>query len=182
MTTPYGTTSFRHEPGNTSATYRLIEAVDPVGGRERLEFFLHDTSLPATMPTADVPTGFSASNESFDYWTSFYWDKLAMATHPGDRAYAVNYTWMLEADSGYGHLMARSVPHTMKRPLESRVWFRYPNQVSTQSHLLNGSGSKPSLIGRVLDGGASQVIQVAYNAQGKVTSYTDPLGRQTSYS
>ena len=31
MTTPYGTTSFRHEPGNTSATYRVIEAVDPVG-------------------------------------------------------------------------------------------------------------------------------------------------------
>lgn len=50
MTTPYGTTSFRHEPGNTSATYRVIEAVDPVGGRERLEFTMSDTSLPGRNP------------------------------------------------------------------------------------------------------------------------------------
>jgi len=182
MTTPYGTTSFRHEPGNTSATYRVIEAVDPVGGRERLEFVLQDNTLPTTMASADVPTGFSESNEQFDYWNSFYWDKLAMATHPNDRAYAVNYTWMQEADSGYGHLMSRPIPHTIKRPLESRIWFRYPNQASTSSHGLNGSGLNPSLIGRVLDGGASQVVQIAYNTKGNVTSYTDPLGRQTTSS
>jgi RHS repeat-associated protein len=111
----------------------------------------------------------------------FYWDKLAMATHPNDRAYAVNYNWMLDADVG-GHLLSRPVPHSIKRPLESRLWFRYPNQISTSAHALGGSGARPSLMGRVLPGGASQVIQVAYNTQGKVTSYTDPLGRQTTYS
>lgn len=104
-----------------------------------------------------------------------------MATHPNDRAYAVNYNWMLEGDVG-GHLLSRPVPHSIKRPLESRIWMRYPNQASTSSHDLNSSGARPSLIGRVLPGGASQVIQVAYNSKGKVTSYTDPLGRQTTYS
>ena len=144
MTTPYGTTSFRHEPGNTSATYRVIEAVDPVGGRERLEFTMSDASLAATESSGDVPTGFSASNDYLDHYNSFYWDKLAMATHPNDRAYAVNYNWMLDGDVG-GHLLSRPVPHSIKRPLESRLWFRYPNQPSTSSHSLNGSGAKPSL-------------------------------------
>ncbi len=181
MATPYGTTSFRHEPGNTSATYRVIEAVDPVGGRERLEFVMYDASLAATESSGNVPTGFSVSNDYLDHYNSFYWDKLAMATHPNDRAYAVNYNWMLDGDVG-GHLLSRPVPHSIKRPLESRLWFRCPNQPSTSSHALSASGAKPSLMGRVLPGGASQVIQVAYNSQGKVTSYTDPLGRQTTYA
>jgi YD repeat-containing protein len=38
------------------------------------------------------------------------------------------------------------------------------------------------LIGRVVDGGASQVTQLTYNAQGRVTSFTDPAGRQTTYA
>jgi len=144
---------------------------------------LHDASLgfPATVSTSEVPTGFSASNSQMDYWNSFFWDKQAMATHPNDRAYAVNYTWMLESDSVYGHPTARPVPHSIKRPLENRVWYRYANQ-GTTSHSLNGSGLQPSMIGRVLPGGASQVVQVVYNAKNKVTSYTDPLGRQTTYS
>ena len=142
MTTPYGTTTFQHEPNQaTSAQYHMIEATDPVGGRERLEFVLHDTTLQATLSASDVPTGFSASNAQMDYWNSFYWDKVAMATHPGDRAYAVNYTWMLAAESSYGHLVSRPVPQTVKRPLESRVWFRYPDQAPTSSHTLSLSGS-----------------------------------------
>ena len=34
----------------------------------------------------------------------------------------------------------------------------------------------------MLEGGATQVWQATYNAQGQVTSRTDPLGRQTTYS
>jgi YD repeat-containing protein len=89
MTTPYGTTTFRPEGPSTS---RSIEAVDPAGGRERLVFHLSAASWPATDPTGDVPTGFSASNSHLDYWNSFYWDKAAMATAPGDYAAAVQYT------------------------------------------------------------------------------------------
>lgn len=50
-------------------------------------FHLQST-VPATEPSSDVPTGFSASNYQLDYWSSFYWDKAAMATAPGDHGAA----------------------------------------------------------------------------------------------
>src|SRR5205085_5409145 len=44
------------------------------------------------------------------------------------------------------------------------------------------SFSQPTKTGRVLDDGTSQVSQASYNAQGQVTSRTDPVGRQVSYT
>ncbi len=182
MTTPYGTTTFRND-GNlmTGAYYRFIEATDPSGGRERLEFHLFDDSIDTAVPSSEVPTGFSASNGRLDYWNTFYWDKQAMATGAGDRSKAINYNWMLAADVAYGTPMSRPTMHSMKRPLESRVWYRYAGQDSTSDHSI-GTTPYPALIGRVLDGGASQVTTLTYNAQGKVACATDPLGRQTTYS
>ena len=182
MTTPYGTTTFRHEPGNTSATFRRIEATDPAGGTERLEFYLQDNGFAATAASGDVPTGFSVSNQRLDYWNSFYWDKQAMALNPGDFSKAVNYNWMLAVDVSYGHPMSRPIPHSIKYPLQSRIWYRYPGQSSASDHTLGPDGARPSLIGRVLDGGASQVAQVTYNDHGNVTSIIDPAGRQTTHA
>jgi hypothetical protein len=60
MTTPYGTTTFRHEP---SSGEPWVEATDASGGRERLEQHLTDGhGATATEPSANVPTGFSGSN------------------------------------------------------------------------------------------------------------------------
>ena len=56
MTTPYGTTTFRHE--ETQQSIRRIEAMDPVGCVERLEFHFLNTALPETLPSEDVPAGF----------------------------------------------------------------------------------------------------------------------------
>jgi len=182
MTTPYGTTTFRHEPSSsTTAVFRAIEATDPVGGRERLEFHLENNAFAASVSSADVPTGFSASNADLDKYNSFYWDKLAMAQHPGDYAYAVNTNWMLAMDISYGHPQSRPIPHSIKRPLESRVWYRYPNQGSTNSHSLQGV-TQPASIGRIFDGGASQVTTMTYNSKWMVTSRIDPAGRQTNYT
>ncbi len=87
MTTPYGTTTFRHEPSSsTTGTFRAIEATDPVGGRERLEFHLETTEVDETAPSGEVPSGFSGANNNLHLYNSFYWDKLAMAEHPGDYA------------------------------------------------------------------------------------------------
>jgi hypothetical protein len=36
MTTPYGTTTFRQNQNPMDVLFRMIEATDPVGGRERL--------------------------------------------------------------------------------------------------------------------------------------------------
>ena len=182
MTTPYGTTTFRHEPSSsTTALFRAIEATDPVGGRERLEFHLQNNAFAETAPSGEVPTGFSGSNWGLHLYNSFYWDKLAMAQHPGDYAYAVNTNWMLAMDVSYGHPQSRPIPHSIKRPLENRVWYRYPNQGATNTHALEGV-TQPALIGRVHDGGASQVTAMTYNAQWMVTSRIDPTGRQTNYT
>ena len=182
MTTPYGTTTFRHEPSaSTTAVFRAIEATDPVGGRERLEFHLENSAFAATAPSGEVPTGFSGSNSGLEFYNSFYWDKLAMAEHPGDYAYATNTNWMLAMDVSYGHPQSRPIPHSIKRPLENRVWYRYPGQGPTNSHSLPGV-TQPALIGRVLDGGASQVTTMTYNGKWMVTSRIDPAGRQTNYT
>jgi len=182
MTTPYGTTTFRHEPSSsTTALFRMIEATDPVGGRERLEFHLQNNAFAETAPTGEVATGFSGSNSGLHLYNSFYWDKLAMAQHPGEYAYAVNTNWMLAMDVSYGHPQSRPIPHSIKRPLENRVWYRYPNQGPTNSHALQGV-TQPALIGRVVDGGASQITTMTYNAKWMITSKTDPVGRQTNYT
>ena len=180
MTTPYGTTSFRQ---GVAGLDRMLEATDPVGGKERLEFHFENTSLPTSVPSSEVPTGFSASNSDLENWNSFYWDKLAMAQHPGDLSKAVQTNWMLGLDVSYGHAMARPVPHSIKKPLESRVWYRYPGQSATSSHSLNADGwTQPTLIGRVLEGGVSQVTTMTYNGEGMIASKVDPVGRQTNYT
>jgi RHS repeat-associated protein len=79
--------------------------------------------------------------------------------------------------------MARPVPHSIKKPLESRVWYRYPGQGSSSSHSLqNATTIEPAKIGRVLEGGASQVTSKTYNSKGMITSQIDPVGRQTNYT
>lgn len=86
MTTPYGTTAFRHEPSPTSsASYRMIEATDPLGGTERLEFHWSNGSISATAPSGQVPTGFSGRNDGLDKYNTLYWDKRA--THGGYDGY-----------------------------------------------------------------------------------------------
>ncbi|MBY0492842.1 MAG: hypothetical protein K2Y23_01385 [Cyanobacteria bacterium] len=182
MTTPYGTTTFRQD-SDPSSLNRLIEATDPVGGRERLEFHFEETSLSATVSSSDVPTGFSASNANLHMWNTFYWDKLAMAQHPGDLTKAVLTNWMLASDSVYGHGMSVPVPHSVKKPLENRVWYRYPGQSATIDHSLGGAITiQPAKIGRILDDGSSQVTTMTYNTKRMMTSRIDPVGRQTNYT
>jgi RHS repeat-associated protein len=178
MTTPYGTTSFRHE-ANPSVDPPRIEATDPVGGTERLEFWFSDTGLSATESSSLVPTGFTSSNADLHRYVSLYWDKLAMARSPGDRTKAVATTWMWFNDAvADHHASSRNVPHSIKKPLENRVWYRYEGQ----SGRVVGNGRQPTMIGRVLDGGTSQITQMTYNSKGNVTSRIDPLGRQTDYT
>ena len=182
MGTPYGSTTFRQD-SDPFTLNRLVEATDPVGGRERIEFHFENTALPSSVSSGEVPTGFSASNANMDMWNSFYWNKQAMALHPGDITKAVNFNWMMASDGAYGHGMGRPILHSSQRPAESRVWYRYPGQSSTADHSLGGATTtQPASIGRVLDGGASQVSAFTYNSKDKITSRTDPAGRQTTFT
>ena len=178
MITPYGTTSFRQY---SSINLQGVEATDPAGGTERLEFHFDTPNMAVTEPSTVVPTGFTASNNRLDQYNSFYWDKQAMALYPGDLTKAMITNWMLNADVGGYHPTSRNIPHSIKRPLENRVWYRYPDQGATSDHALSW-GRQPALIGRVLDDGSSQVTQMTYNTKAMITSKIDPVGRQTNYT
>ena len=80
----------------------------------------------------------------------------------------------------YSHGFSTSVPNSIKRPLENRVWYAYPDQDA--SGIAVGTWIGPTRAARVLDDGASQISRATYNGQGQVTSRTDPAGRQTAYA
>ena len=182
LTTPYGTTLFAHETNSlTTTSYRSIQATDPLGGTERVEFQWSTTAIAATAPAAQVPTGFSAYNNTLDHYNSFYWDKRAMALYQGDVSKATISHWLLYDYQSYipfyySHGFSTSVPHSVKRPLENRIWYAYPDEDA--AGLLVGSWVRPTKVARVLDDGSSQIWQAAYNSKGHLSQRTDPLGRQ----
>ena len=185
LTTPYGTTAFRRGPdGTSSGSFRRIELTDPEGGTERIEYHLFGAALglAATVPAGDVPAGFSDMNQGLDYFNTLHWDKRAMAEAPGNVARATVTHWLVRANMSYltaGATFARRIPHSIKRPLETRIWYRYPDQPSYQAA---GTGTQPSEVARLLENGTTQKTLTSYNAKGMVTSKTDPLGRQTTYT
>jgi RHS repeat-associated protein len=176
LTTPYGKTSFRHEPGGQSY-YRLVESTDPLGGVQRLEYHYQHTGLSATAPAGEVPTGFSTENNYLDRYVTLFWNKRAMALNPGAVSSAKITRWLNAPDMYWGGPTA--IPQSIKRPLEYRIWFRYPGQVAG-SHG-SGTGRQPTTVARVLDDATSQIWQRTYNVEGKITSSTDPLGRERTY-
>jgi YD repeat-containing protein len=143
LTTPYGKTVFRRNPSQYS---QWIEATDPLGGTERLEFWLQDSTLPSSLPAADVPAGFAAYNDHLDYFNSFYWDKRAMALAPGDRTKATMTHWLINRPVQHlapYEFLSSSIPHSTKSPLEARVWYSYQNQTPVTPRD-GGDGGKPS--------------------------------------
>ncbi len=176
MTTPYGTTQFHTEDNNGEAGHsRMIEAVDPLGGREHLVYAAGVTGGPGSSePAGLVPTGFADENSYLDQPATYFWDKRAMELYPGDfgKAYAIHWLRDLE---GFGY----AVKHSEKRALENRVWYGY--QGKTYAPRI-GSMSQPSKVARVLDDGTSQIYWNDYNERGLPVRSSDPLGRTTYYT
>lgn len=182
MTTPYGTTTFKKADLSENGIRRL-DATDPEGGTERVEWHFGATAgQPAAAPASEVPAGFEAWNYELDLRNSLYWDKQAMAEAPGDVSRAVVTHWLWDNPKVMGsHPTSRNIPHSIKRPLEPRIWYRYPDQQPTTGTTA-GTGRSPSLTARVLEGGVTQLTQTTYNSLGMVTSKTDALGRQTTFT
>ncbi len=83
LTTPYGTTSFRHEADRAGfVNHPMIEATDPLGGVAHLEYHFATPELAATVPAAEVPTGFAAHNGALDLWNTDYWVAAAWDAGP----------------------------------------------------------------------------------------------------
>ena len=66
--------------------------------------------------------------------------------------------WMLMSDLAGGRAWSRNVPHSVKKPLENRVWY-HCGQSSARS-LGTSSGRQPAKIARVLDDGTTQLTQM----------------------
>jgi YD repeat-containing protein len=179
LTTPYGTTTFSYE-ADAAALYTTpaVQATDPLGGTERLEFRWEDPTAAATEVGVVVPPGFEAANMDLDRYNTVYWDKRQWAAHPSDPSKATVTKWLLRAIYPGGDVIRSvAVPHSVKRPLENRVWYAYPGQPSAA---WAGTHTTPSVTARVLDDGTVQRWERTYNALGQVVTTTDPLGRQTT--
>jgi RHS repeat-associated protein len=192
MTTPYGTTRFQTglapPSGGGSDLNVWVEATDPLGGQERVEFSQQSGVVPASEPVVpkgpDVPGGMPYFVNNAFLWArnTYYWNKRALMLHRGDYTKAHIYHWVHgRENSTHGPPVLESE----KAPLEGRVWYQYLGQTSPSTS--EGTMSKPIAIGRVLDEpspGASppsQIVRYEYNAQGQVTRATDPLGRETVF-
>ena len=63
--------------------------------------------------------------------------------------------------------------------LENRIWYNYAGQ--TRCSNVIGTSSQPTVVGRVLDDGTTQLRHFDYNALGLVTHSVDPIGRSMTY-
>lgn len=184
LTTPYGTTTFElsdFDLGNYSLI-RYIEATDPYGDKERIEYNLSDdqTGLPQNITNSDEPLPDSSivayRTSDNDDRNSFYWDKQQMKYGAGDYSKAHLYHWV-QPDTADA---ATSILESEKSPLEGRIWYNYPGQ--PQPYIQGDLGS-PSVVARVVEDETGNLVTRAtryeYNDLGNLTKQIDPEGRET---
>ena len=186
MTTPYGRTVF--DFGNTGRTFgyiRWIQATDPQGSIQRLEYHNggETSGTPNSLPPGEplpVATGATFGDVHYADRNSFYWDKKAWAMAPGDYSKAYLTHW-LYTDS---YSTASGVPHSVKPAFENRIWYRYPGQPNY--YYYEGTSSTPNVTARVVEnegspgGTATQVTRMTVNPLGNPLTMTDPVGRETA--
>lgn len=176
MITPYGITKFTTKQG--PGYFRSVETSFPLGTKERVEYKDEAPGIPFSEAGVDTPVGMKLFNYYMSSRNTYFWDKKAMAEAPGDYTKARIYHW-LHGNVTASELTASSHLESIKAPLENRIWYNYQNQTKT-GFANQGMSSNPSIIGRVLDDGTTQLTKATYNIIGAVTSRTDPLGRKDS--
>lgn len=169
MTTPYGTTRFAFGGSGVS---RWLEITDPLNQTERVEF-RHNAGFGDG--ERRTPAGMTTFNRYIDSRNTFFWSKALYPITHTDYTKAEIKHWLHHPTGGYTSPVLESV----KRPLESRIWYSYPGQVSPYTY--SGTLDKPSAVGRVRDDNSTQLTRYTYNAFGHPLTVTDPMGNQTLY-
>lgn len=166
LTTPYGT---HHYTTGQDSDGLWVEAEDPLGNHERMEFKRHPVVSAHQDP---LPPGFTTMKPG----GSLYWSKRAMAVAPGDYNQARYTRWMIGRD-GEGSV---DYPFALKpagSPIFTQI-FSYPGQTTSgYSGILN----KPSRIYQPQPDGTWATTAFEYNTMGRPTKSTDPLGRETTF-
>jgi RHS repeat-associated protein len=172
LTTPYGTTTFLFgTDGNTNS----LLVTDPLGGQERIDSVLDATGItPSSVSSGLVPTGLTTTNNYMQYRNTYYWDKKAMMSAPGNHSQAHLYHWLHTTTPE----IMEPILESEQAPLENRVWYNYPGQPAS---IDIGTSNQPTAKARVLDDSSTQLYQTAYNTQGLVTQTIDPSGRSVNY-
>ena len=170
LRTPYGASRFDF---GESGTTRWVEMTNPEGETERVEARHGAPGIPYSETRA--PQGMNLHNAYVNSRNTFYWDATANARHYGDYTRADIQHWHHERTNTN---QTAGVLESVKKPLESRVWFAYPGQTAVYAQ---GTCDKPGAVARVLPDGSTQVTRMSYNAQGHLTSRIDPKGRETRY-
>jgi len=173
LTTPYGKTTFAF--GESGPT-RWLDATDPLGDTERVEFRNTAPGIPYSDPSNTVPAGVPLYNQYMNYRNTFYWDKEAWHDFPGDYTKARLTQWLHTQQWDWN--VRSTAKESEKAPLENRVWYSYAGQPSV---VMIGSTTRPGTAARVLDDGTTQVVRREYNDLGKVTRAVDPFHRETIY-
>ena len=196
LTTPYGETAFTYGDSTTNPSLgdtRFLKIIDPLDRTTYVEYDqgvdAGDSSGGVMINPSLIPTGMNTTDEYLQYRNTFYFDpnQYALAMQGGTLNYglATVYHWLHTGDESTTSRVLESV----KKPLENRVWYNYPDQaasitfpVTSGGVVTNGADNQPTAIGRVLDNGATQLESLQYNAQGNVTVATDAVGRETTYT
>jgi RHS repeat-associated protein len=175
MQTPYGTTSFV-ERSIAGQYNRTIEATDPLGATEKVEFYWANAPVPESMPAAEVPPIFGNSNHRLNEYVSLHWAKGRTI---GDVSQATVTRWMLQSlDWFYDPGWTVNVAHSRQRPGELREWYIHQWQAYTD---YLGPSAKVTLASSKLPDGTVYETRATFNDQQKVTSTIDPVGRQVTY-
>jgi RHS repeat-associated protein len=176
LTTPYGTTSFF--TGTTNGG-NWIQATDPLGETELAAAPLSGIVSTDNDPALTVPTNMLVTpiNHFLEYRDTYFWGKQACSQRLAWNPTAATIYHFLHSTDGS---IESGVLESIKQPLENRVWYNYNGMVSGIS-LGAQTINEPTAIGRVLDNGSSQTSYYQYNALGRATSSTDPVGRSFSY-
>jgi RHS repeat-associated protein len=199
MQTPYGTTTFTTKELNLGANgwNRWVEATDPLGGKERVEFRQDPPGFAITKPCCSTvwlqesaPPAMGMSNQYLHMRNTFYWTTKmyagAILNTPYDADHFLDYKkskithWLHGGGGVFGN--ASGVKESEKMPLENRVWYRYPGQ---PTYYEVGTLARPTHVGQYLkinpNTTAWQYYQFQYNTTGNATQVIDPLNRVTNF-
>ena len=181
LTTPYGTTTFLVQDGLGS---RMVQATDPLGDTERLEYQDNLPFLPASEAAVPSALGLTINNTNLNSHNSYYWgkkayaDAIASGATPGSPAF---YNFAKQTHWALGLRGVTATPSSEKMPLESRVWYNYQGQANPD-YIDPTATTLPSITARLLDDGSTQLYQNTYNANGYVIQSIDAVGRETDYA
>ncbi len=204
LTTPYGATVFSMMDGGSATGDRALYITDPNGDHEYVY-------SPATTSLIDfygggseeAPNGFTTIHLTEQ--NTFYFDKKAMSllgsqllSSPPSAAFngsvfasgimtnAIIYHWLKDDEVQPGNPTMSGIVGSIKQPLESRIWFEYPNQLQTEY----SSGitlRQPNTVARFVDNPGNpslpltQTHQYSYNNNGRIAEFIDPVGRHTDF-